>query len=140
MRPKLNILNNGIKRPIEEFQNGVLRPILKMKNEALMNEFENYLCAKELKYVHLNEMELGKFVLELLKTNFKLFERLTLIILEELKKEEKKLFLKHKKELNKRLKEMLGQRLASNLSKQALDQKGAKNYFLVGFGPVLARF
>ena len=124
MRPKLNIVNNGTKSPSEEFQNRVLRPILKMKNDELIHEFENYLRAKELKYVHLNEMELGKFVLELLKTNFKFFERLTLIILEELKKEEKKLFLKHKKELNKRLKEMLVQRLASNLSKQALDKKG----------------
>lgn len=117
MRPILNITNAVNKTEVEEFQNATLRPILKLCNDELIKEFNAYRLKNCAQFEQLQDEDKIKLIFELLKKKVKLFDVLNTYILNELRADESKFYLKHKKELNKRLKEMMGQRLASNLSK-----------------------
>jgi hypothetical protein len=117
MRPILNIANAVNKTEVEEFQNSTLRPILKLRNDELIKEFNAYRLKNRVQFEQIKDADKIKRIFELLKRKVKLFDILNTYILNELTADESKFYLKHKRELNKRLKEMIGQRLASNLSK-----------------------
>ena len=122
MRPFINIINNGDKTPLEEFQNAVLRPLLKLHSDEFVRILREYIMEYELQFGQLKDADKRFWIFEKLKRNVKLFSSLNELILKDLNSTEKLFYLKHKKELNKRLKEMLGQRLGSNLSKLTLTQ------------------
>ena len=117
MRPLIAVTMVGKKTTVEEFQHTVLRPILKMRNDELFNCYKEYLRKKDKEFEQLSDAGKQKRIFEHLKTKVKLFDVLNQYVLDELSLEEAKVYESHKRELNKRLKEMMGQRLGSNLSK-----------------------
>jgi hypothetical protein len=117
MRPVLNITNSGKKTEVEEFQNSVLRPLLKLRNDELIKDFKVHGLKNHKQFEQLGDEDKKNLIFELLKKKTKLFVLLNTYIMSEFTDQESKFYLEHKKELNKRLKEMMGQRLGSNLSK-----------------------
>lgn len=117
LRPLIAVTMVGKKTTVEEFQHTVLRPILKMRNDELFRCFREYLRKKDKEFEQLSDMDKQKRIFDHLKNKVKLFDALNQYVLDELSPDEVLVYENHKRELNKRLKEMMGQRLGSNLSK-----------------------
>ena len=115
LRPVLKNLINSNTTDLERFQNEVLRPIIKMQNNLLVALFNNYTRNRKIQFNKLKaEVQENKINSILTKDiNFK--NILLGIIIGHFNKNEIKIYLKSKSELNKRIIQMVKQRLQDNL-------------------------
>jgi hypothetical protein len=118
LRPVLKNLINSNTSDLERFQNEVLRPIIKMQNNLLFSLFNNYISNRKIEFNKLkSEVQENKINSILTKDiNFK--NILIGSILGHLNKNEIEIYLKSKSELNKRIIQMVKQRLQDNLIPQ----------------------
>ena len=118
LRPVLKNLINSNTSDLERFQNEVLRPIIKMQNNLLVALFKNYIRNREIEFNKLKaEVQVNKINSILTKDiNFK--NILLGSIIGHFNENEIKIYLKSKSELNKRIIQMLKQRLQDNLIHQ----------------------
>ena len=118
LRPVLKNLINSNTSDLERFQNEVLRPIIKMQNNLLVALFNNYISNRKIEFNKLKaEVQENKINSILTKDiNFK--NILIGSILGHLNKNEIEIYLKSKSELNKRIIQIVKQRLQDNLIPQ----------------------
>ena len=114
VRPNLINLINSNTSDIERFQNEVLRPIIKMQNNLLVAFFKNYIKNNKIKFNTLKaEVQENKINTILTKDiNFK--NILIGSIIGHLEKNEIEIYFKYKTEINKRIIQIIKQRLHDN--------------------------
>jgi len=118
LRPVLKNLINTNTSDLERFQNEVLRPIIKMQNNLLAALFKNYIRNRKIEFNKLKaEIQENKIKSILTKDiNFK--NILLGSIIGHFNKNEIKIYLRSKSELNKRIIQIVKQRLQDNLTTQ----------------------
>ena len=118
LRPVLKNLINTNTSVLERFQNEVLRPIIKMQNNLLAALFKNYIRNRKIEFNKLKaEIQENKIKSILTKDiNFK--NILLGSIIGHFNKNEIKIYLRSKSELNKRIIQIVKQRLQDNLTTQ----------------------
>jgi len=114
VRPNLINLINSNTSDIERFQNEVLRPIIKMQNNLLVAFFKNYIKNNKIKLNTLKaEVQENKINTILTKDiNFK--NILIGSIIGHLEENEIEIYFKYKTEINKRIIQIIKQRLHDN--------------------------
>ena len=114
IRPVLKNLINSNTSNIERFQNEVIRPIIKMQNNLLVVFFEDYLKNRKIEFYILKyEDQENKINTILIKDiNFK--NILLGSIVGHFDENEIKVYLKSTSEFNKRVIQMIKQRLLDN--------------------------
>jgi hypothetical protein len=118
IRPVLKNLINSNTSNIERFQNEVIRPIIKMQNNFLVVFFEEYLKNRKIEFNKL-EAEFQKNKINSILTKDINFKNILLgSTIGHLNKNEIEIYLKSKSELNKRIIQMVKQRLQDNLIPQ----------------------
>jgi hypothetical protein len=118
LRPVLKNLINTNTSDLERFQSEVLRPIIKMQNNLLAALFKNYIRNRKIEFNKLKaEIQENKIKSILTKDiNFK--NILLGSIIGHFNKNEIKIYLRSKSELNKRIIQIVKQRLLDNLTTQ----------------------
>ena len=118
VRPNLINLINSNTSDIERFQNEVLRPIIKMQHNLLVAFFKNYIKNNKIKFNTLKaEVQENKINTILTKDiNFK--NILIGSIIGHLEENEIEIYFKSKTEINKRIIQIIKQRLQDNLIPQ----------------------
>ena len=118
LRPVLKNLINSNTSDLERFQNEVLRPIIKMQNNLLVAFFKNYIRNRKIEFNKL-EAEFQKNKIKTILTKDVNFKNILIgSIIGHLNENEIKIYLKSKSELNKRIIQMVKQRLQDNLIPQ----------------------
>jgi predicted histidine transporter YuiF (NhaC family) len=118
LRPVLKNLINSNTSDLERFQNEVLRPIIKMQNNLLVAFFNNYIRNRKIEFNKL-EAEFQKNKIKTILTKDVNFKNILIgSIIGHLNENEIKIYLKSKSELNKRIIQMVMQRLQDNLIPQ----------------------
>jgi predicted histidine transporter YuiF (NhaC family) len=118
LRPVLKNLINSNTSDLERFQNEVIRPIIKMQNNLLVAFFNNYIRNRKIEFNKL-EAEFQKNKINTILTKDINFKNILIgSIIGHLNENEIKIYLKSKSELNKRIIQMLKQRLQDNLIHQ----------------------
>ena len=118
LRPVLKNLINSNTSDLERFQNEVLRPIIKMQNNLLVAFFNNYIRNRKIEFNKL-EAEFQKNKINTILTKDINFKNILIgSIIGHFNKNEIKIYLKSKSELNKRIIQMAMQRLQDNLIPQ----------------------
>ena len=118
LRPVLKNLINTNTSDLERFQNEVLRPIIKMQNNLLVAFFNNYIRNRKIEFNKL-EAEFQKNKINTILTKDINFKNILIgSIIGHLNENEIKIYLKSKSELNKRIIQMVMQRLQDNLIPQ----------------------
>ena len=114
VRPNLINLINSNTSDIERFQNEVLRPIIKMQNNLLVAFFKNYIKNNKIKFNTLKaEVQENKINTILTKDiNFK--NVLIGSVIGHLEENEIGIYFKYKTEINKRIIQIIKQRLHDN--------------------------
>ena len=118
LRPVLKNLINSNTSDLERFQNEVIRPIIKMQNNLLVAFFNNYIRNRKIEFNKL-EAEFQKNKINTILTKDVNFKNILIgSIIGHLNENEIKIYLKSKSELNKRIIQMVKQRLQDNLIPQ----------------------
>jgi predicted histidine transporter YuiF (NhaC family) len=118
LRPVLKNLINSNTSDLERFQNEVIRPIIKMQNNLLVAFFNNYIRNRKIEFNKL-EAEFQKNKINTILTKDVNFKNILIgSIIGHLNENEIKIYLKSKSELNKRIIQMVMQRLQDNLIPQ----------------------
>jgi len=118
LRPVLKNLINSNTSDLERFQNEVIRPIIKMQNNLLVAFFNNYIRNRKIEFNKL-EAEFQKNKINTILTKDINFKNILIgSIIGHLNENEIKIYLKSKSELNKRIIQMVKQRLQDNLIPQ----------------------
>ena len=118
LRPVLKNLINSNTSDLERFQNEVIRPIIKMQNNLLVAFFNNYIRNRKIEFNKL-EAEFQKNKINTILTKDVNFKNILIgSIIGHLNENEIKIYLKSKSELNKRIIQMVMQRLQDNLTPQ----------------------
>ena len=118
LRPVLKNLINSNTSDLERFQNEVIRPIIKMQNNLLVAFFNNYIRNRKIEFNKL-EAEFQKNKINTILTKDVNFKNILIgSIIGHLNENEIKIYLKSKSELNKRIIQMVMQRLQDNLIHQ----------------------
>ena len=118
LRPVLKNLINSNTSDLERFQNEVIRPIIKMQNNLLVAFFNNYIRNRKIEFNKL-EAEFQKNKINTILTKDVNFKNILIgSIIGHLNENEIKIYLKSKLELNKRIIQMVKQRLQDNLIPQ----------------------
>tara|TARA_B100001094_G_C17590196_1_gene511595 strand:- start:49 stop:429 length:381 start_codon:yes stop_codon:yes gene_type:complete len=114
VRPNLINLINSNTSDTERFQNEVLRPVIKMQNNLLVAFFKNYIKNNKIKFNTLKaEVQENKINTILTKDiNFK--NILIGSIIGHLEENEIEIYFKYKTEINKRIIQIIKQRLHDN--------------------------
>ena len=99
--------------PLEQFQNDVLRPILKFQNDAFVSYFRTHLADAVLPT---RTLTLEEFIKSRLQKDLALRNTCIGMTIGLLTAEELPFYFEHKTELNKRIIQMLCQRLIDQLS------------------------
>mgnify|MGYP000076616527 CR=1 FL=1 len=114
-RPVLENLVNSQTTDIERFQNKVIRPIIKMQHELVITLFKDYLLKKKINF---NSFAKEKKILKIqsiLKTDSKFKTLLLGCILGHFSIEELKTYISKPSEFNKRVSQIITQRLIDSL-------------------------
>jgi predicted histidine transporter YuiF (NhaC family) len=118
LRPVLKNLINSNTSDLERFQNEVIRPIIKMQNNLLVAFFNNYIRNRKIEFNKF-EAEFQKNKINTILTKDVNFKNILIgSIIGHLNENEIKIYLKSKSELNKRIIQMVMQRLQDNLIPQ----------------------
>ncbi|MDC1320763.1 glyoxalase [Flavobacteriaceae bacterium] len=114
IRPVLKNLINSNTSNIERFQNQVIRPIIKMQNNFLVVFFEDYLKNRKIEFYILKYKDQENKINTILTKDINFKNILLGSIVGHFDENEIKVYLKSTSELNKRIIQMIKQRLLDN--------------------------
>lgn len=116
---KRPVLKNLIKEntlAIESFQNNSLRPIIKMQHHILIVLFKDYLLSKKIDFDNLS-MDLKREKIKSILQKDNSYKRLLIgVVVGQFSQEELNVYLKNSSELNRRILQIISQRLQDSLS------------------------
>tara|TARA_Y100000385_G_C12714990_1_gene476166 strand:+ start:160 stop:540 length:381 start_codon:yes stop_codon:yes gene_type:complete len=114
VRPNLINLINSNTSDIERFQNEVLRPIIKMQNNLLVAFFKNYIKNNKIKFNTLKAKVQENKINTILTKDINFKNILIGSIIGHLEENEIEIYFKYKTEINKRIIQIIKQRLHDN--------------------------
>ena len=114
IRPVLKNLINSNTSNIERFQNEVIRPIIKMQNNLLVVFFEDYLKNRKIEFYILKSEDQENKINTILRKDINFKNILLGSIVGHFDDNEIKVYLKSTSEFNKRVIQMIKQRLLDN--------------------------
>jgi len=114
IRPVLKNLINSNTSDLERFQNQVIRPIIKMQNNFLVVFFEDYLKNRKIEFYILKYEDQENKINTILTKDINFKNILLGSIVGHFDDNEIKVYLKSTSELNKRIIQMIKQRLLDN--------------------------
>ena len=114
IRPVLNNLINSNTSNIERFQNEIIRPIIKMQNNFLVVFFEDYLKNRKIEFYILKSEDQENKINTILTKDINFKNILLGSIVGHFDDNEIKVYLKSTSELNKRIIQIVKQRLLDN--------------------------
>ena len=114
IRPVLKNLINSNTSNIERFQNQVIRPIIKMQNNFLVVFFEDYLKNRKIEFYILKYEDQENKINTILTKDINFKNILLGSIVGHFNENEIKVYLKSTSELNKRIIQIIKQRLLDN--------------------------
>ena len=114
IRPVLKNLINSNTSNIERFQNEVIRPIIKMQNNLLVVFFEDYLKNRKIEFYILKYEDQENKINTILTKDINFKNILLGSIVGHFDDNEIKVYLKSTSELNKRIIQIIKQRLLDN--------------------------
>ena len=114
IRPVLKNLINSNTSNIERFQNEVIRPIIKMQNNLLVVFFEDYLKNRKIEFYILKYEDQENKINTILTKDINFKNILLGSIVGHFDDNEIKVYLKYTSELNKRIIQIIKQRLLDN--------------------------
>ena len=114
IRPVLKNLINSNTSNIERFQNEVIRPIIKMQNNFLVVLFEDYLKNRKIEFYILKYEDQENKINTILTKDINFKNILLGSIVGHFNENEIKVYLKSTSELNKRIIQIIKQRLLDN--------------------------
>ena len=118
VRPVLKKLINSNTSDLERFQNEVLRPIIKMQNNLLITFFKNYIKNRKIEFNKLGVEFQEKRINSILTKDINFKNILIGSIIGHLEENEIEIYFKSKTEINKRIIQIIKQRLQDNLIPQ----------------------
>ena len=118
VRPVLKNLINSNTSDLERFQNEVIRPIIKMQNNLLTVFFKNYLRNRKIEFDRLKSEDQENKVKTILTKDINFKNILIGSIVGHFDENEIKIYLKSASELNKRIIQIVVQRLQENYRAQ----------------------
>lgn len=101
--------------PAEHFQNETLRPILKFQNDTLIRVFRKYAAERKNTFHQLTEADKKMYITNALRQDVKLHSLLKGIIIGHFTEEEWQVYLEEETDINRRISNLISQRLLSNL-------------------------
>lgn len=117
IRPNITTIENNADTSIEEqFQNDVLRPIIKMQHDLLMAYFKNYIAQKKINFNGLPTFKQIEFVESFMKSDLGFRGELRGLVIGQFTMAEYEQYVAAKLEMNKRMINIIQQRILSNLS------------------------
>ena len=114
IRPVLKNLINSNTSDLERFQNQVIRPIIKMQNNFLVMFFEDYLKNRKIEFYILKYEDQENKINTILTKDINFKNILLGSIVGHFDENEIKVYLKSTSEFNKRVIQMIKQRLLDN--------------------------
>jgi hypothetical protein len=114
VRPNLINLINSNTSEIERFQNEVLRPIIKMQNNLLVAFFKSYIKNNKVKFNTLKAKVQENKINSILTKDINFKNILIGSIIGHLEENEIEIYFKSKTEINKRIIQIIKQRLHDN--------------------------
>lgn len=114
LRPKVEVdFNKNL--PIELFQSNTLRPVLKFQNQSILRYFKFFIDSFHPKFEHYSSEVKNKTIRNLIKQNTSVKSKLAHLIIAMFTSKELDFYLLNKKEIDKRLNELLIERINSQL-------------------------
>ena len=114
VRPVLKNLINSNTTDIERFQNQVIRPIIKMQNNLLTVFFKNYIRNRKIEFDRLKSEDQENKIKTILTKDINFKNVLIGSIIGHFDENEIEIYLKSTSELNKRIIQIVKQRLIDN--------------------------
>lgn len=115
-RAEIATIENNVETGAEElFQNDVLRPIIKMQHDLLIAYFKNYILKKKINFKGFSETKQIEYIESFLKNDLGFRSELRGLIIGQFSILEYQEYLTLRSELNKRILNIIQQRIISNL-------------------------
>jgi NAD-specific glutamate dehydrogenase len=114
IRPQLTLPQNGTLQS-EQFQNTTLRPILKFQNGIILAQFKKYLAKFKPTFNAYNQSAQRNYIEDVLKTDPKIKNSLIASVVSMMTLDEYEFYCTNKIDANKRIVQMLTQRLKDHL-------------------------
>ena len=114
LRPQISA--ETAENPVEQFQNETLRPILKYQNETLIRIFRLYVIQRKNVFRQLTAVDRKAYLSNALTKDPKLNSLLKGLVIGLFTEDEWNRYVLHETEINRRLSNLIEQRLLSNLS------------------------
>jgi hypothetical protein len=112
LRPEiLSIIKTENFSPLEKFQNETLRPIIKLQHELILTRFEHYLKQNKINIIELNKTQKTDLMNKLFKSDTRLKNDFRGLIIGLFTLEEYKEYLTISSQLNKRINNMIRQKI-----------------------------
>jgi len=113
IRPELKLSSNIAD---EDFQNKTLRPILKLQHDIILLLFTSFCKKQKIKIIEIKKEEFLRSVQTIIKKNTVLRNQSIGLVLGQFTTDEFNIYIKKNSEFNKRILNMIGQRIADNQS------------------------
>jgi uncharacterized protein YjgD (DUF1641 family) len=110
-----NINSEKESNEMESFQNQTLRPILKFQNSLILAVFNQHIEKHKIVFNQLNKEKQNESIERIIKNDRKLYNLLLGTIIGHFTDIEFQTYIKYQKELNRRIRDMLIQRLQNEL-------------------------
>lgn len=115
-RPKLpSSIREGELKEEELFQNMVLRPVIKMQHEILILRLKDYFVSKKVLFNSLDQIKKEKWIRNSFQKDAMLKKEIQGFILGQLNAKEFKEYLKNQKSMNKRIVQMVQNRMLDSI-------------------------
>lgn len=112
LRPEiLSIIKTENFSALEKFQNEILRPIIKLQHDLILTRFEHYLKQNKINIIELNKIEKTDLMNKLFKSDTRLKNDFRGLIIGLFTLEEYKEYLTISSQLNKRINNMIRQKI-----------------------------
>ncbi|MDG1529464.1 MAG: glyoxalase [Polaribacter sp.] len=111
IRPVLNLSSISTD---EDFQNRTLRPVLKLQNNTILQVFSHFSQKQKTDINNLKKVELNNYVNLITKNNTVLRNQLLGLVIGQFTKDEFDVYKVNDLEFNKRIINMIGQRILDN--------------------------
>ncbi len=116
IRPKLpSSISEGDLKEEELFQNMVLRPVIKMQHKILILRVKDYFLSKKVLFNSLDQLNKEKSIRNAFQKDVMLKKEIQGFVLGQLNEKEFKEYLKNKKSINKRIFQMVQNRMMDSI-------------------------
>ena len=100
----------------EHFQNTIIRPIIKMQHDLFIQVFQQYFKSKKNAFFKLAEEQKEKYIENIFQKNIGFRGELKGIVIGQFTVEEYNIYIRHSSTLNKRMMNMLKERILNSQS------------------------